>query len=559
MAHYGLEEDRIHRIPLPIGDSLPFLERDPATWERGTVYYMGRLERRKGVIEWIEAAVTVANKYPNAQFEFVGANVLGNSKLSGEEFVDSLIPENIRTRFYFRGEQKRSDLPQFLAGARLAVVPSRWENFPNTCIEAMCSGMPVIATMQGGMADMLDDGRTGWLAERAERECLAEALRRALETPPAQLAEMGRKASFDIRKMCDNKKILEMQLDFRNQIVDRGSKRSLYLPVNLPWAKTPFSEKLARRSPRAMTRQGLAVVVTCHNTGEYLEECLRSIKEQTRKPAAVVIVDNYSTEENTRKALSKARKEGWQVIFSSNGDPVSAKNAGIETILDSGLKPTAFAFLSAEDCLQPDFISSCVLVLDHCPEVGLVSYWAHQSDTDNEIWIRPCPSFPYQWLANEAVSCSAVRTEALLEASKFRQVMSQGYENWDLFNAVLANEWVAVTLPKILGHHWDKGDSMTRTTSAEAQVRMRQELLERFPKMIARDARDIVLLNEYSTAQSLCEELNTLRNQLDMAKRMIKHPQSTTLRIAKKIKGKILRCTQALKSNIIDRVNNQHN
>ena len=62
--HYGMAEDSVQVIPLPIGD-VPLLERSKETWENGTICYVGRLERRKGIIEWIQAAVSVARKHPD--------------------------------------------------------------------------------------------------------------------------------------------------------------------------------------------------------------------------------------------------------------------------------------------------------------------------------------------------------------------------------------------------------------------------------------------------------------------------------------------------------------
>lgn len=539
-THYGMEEGSIKTIPYPIGDN-PLLERDKDTWENGSICYVGRLERRKGVIEWIEAAVSVAYEYPKARFEFIGTNCLGTNRMSGEEIIERLIPKDLRARFEFRGEQKRSLLPRFLVGARMAVVPSRWENFPNTCVEAMCSGLPVIASREGGMAEMIEDGQTGWLASKPGSKGLAEALRRALETSPTRLAEMGREASVSIRKMCDNNKIIESHLKFRSQIANRGANRSLHLPANLPWAKRPLSDGSAYRTAKNVSVSGIAVVVTCLNNGRFLEECLKSIKRQTRKPATVVVVDDGSTENQTLKAINQAQWEGWQVIRKRNGDPVLAKNAGIEAVLGSGLNPLGFTFLDAEDRLYPGFIATCESVLQRCPQVGLVSCWVLHSGTDSRIWIRPCPSFPYQWLSNDAAPFSTVRREALSEAGNFRILTNQGYEDWDLFNAVMAAGWVAVTIPEILGEHRFRGDSTPPITDIQAYGKMRRELFERFPDLIARDAKDIVFLTESNTAQLMREELYKLHDQLAMAQMMLRRPGEVALRALVKLKKKIMR------------------
>lgn len=228
-ARYGLPAESVRVIHLPLGGGRP-VERSAEAWARGPVCYVGRLERRKGVLEWIDAAVAVAREDPEVRFDFVGPNVLGLSWISGEELVERRIPPEVRDRFAFRGSRPRAELPGLLAGARIAAVPSRWENFPNTCVEAMVSGLPVLATRQGGMAELIADGASGWLAEAATPEALASALRRALATPPERLREMGRRAASTVARACDNETILASHLAFRAEVAAHGTCRSLVPP-----------------------------------------------------------------------------------------------------------------------------------------------------------------------------------------------------------------------------------------------------------------------------------------------------------------------------------------
>lgn len=552
-SYYGLAEGNIRIIPLPIGDT-PILERDKDTWEHGTICYIGRLQPLKGVIEWIDAVVEVATEYPNSRFEFIGTNCLGTDNMSGEEFLERRIPKQLVTRFLFHGEQKRSSLAHFLARARIAVVPSRWENFPNTCIEMMSSGLPVIASGNGGLTEIIEDGRTGWQASKPGSQGLSEALKRALDTPSMKIAEMGHEASIAIRRICDNGKIVEAHLDFRSQVVNQGSKHSLHLPVNLPWTKRHFSDGSLPRDPKNSSQEGLALVVTCLDAGQSLDECLQRLKQQTRKPAAVVIVDGESSEEQTLMAMEQALREGWKVIRNRNGGLVSAKNAAIEAVLDSGSNPIGFAFLSAEDQLEPGFVAAYESVLQQCPEVGLVSCWVHHLGTDDRIWIRPCPSFPYQWLSNEAAPFSAIRTEALCGAGNFRPVMSEGYEDWDLFNAVMAAGWVAVTIPEILAHNRVGKGPTSHFASIHEHVRMRRELLERFPDLIARDANDILLLSESNTAQLMHEEPSIPPKQIAIARMMLRYPRGAVLRALRKVKIRVIQRTPVWMSNFFSRM-----
>jgi glycosyltransferase involved in cell wall biosynthesis len=58
--------------------------------------------------------------------------------------------------------------------------PSRLEGSPNAILEAMATGLPIVATRIGGIVDLLEDGRTGLLVPPGDAEALAMALGRIL-------------------------------------------------------------------------------------------------------------------------------------------------------------------------------------------------------------------------------------------------------------------------------------------------------------------------------------------------------------------------------------------
>ena len=251
-AHYGVEPGMIEVIPLPKAAG-GRIERAADTWINGPICYVGRLERRKGALEWIRAAVQIAQESPQTVFEFTGENILGCNPIQSELVLIEMVPSNLRPRFTFHGGQTRQSIPEYLARARMTAVPSRWENFPYACIEAMSSGLPVLATRQGGMPEMIQDGHTGWLADQPTSEHLAQTLRRALETPPARMAEMGRQASDEIEQICNPSLILEKQIEFRNRIARHPAARSLSYPLldrlqGDGWRNGTINEVLVERS-----------------------------------------------------------------------------------------------------------------------------------------------------------------------------------------------------------------------------------------------------------------------------------------------------------------------
>ncbi len=88
------------------------------------------------------------------------------------------------TGIRFMGRYENRDVGAILAGIDVLVVPSLWhENSPVTIQEARAAGVPVVATRQGGMAEHVEDGRTGFLFRRGDPEDLARVLQRILDDP----------------------------------------------------------------------------------------------------------------------------------------------------------------------------------------------------------------------------------------------------------------------------------------------------------------------------------------------------------------------------------------
>jgi glycosyltransferase involved in cell wall biosynthesis len=122
----------------------------------------------------------------------------------------------------------------FFARARVAVVPSRWDNYPFSCLEAMRSGLPVIGTDTGGIPEMIEPGRNGWLAEPRSADDLHRSLVAALRTTGAQLAEMGARAAEDAARLGDPERILARHLQHRQSVRYLGREALRHPPLSPP-------------------------------------------------------------------------------------------------------------------------------------------------------------------------------------------------------------------------------------------------------------------------------------------------------------------------------------
>lgn len=149
----------------------------PEPGPRAGLLFVGRLSAEKGVATMAEAM----RRSPDAMLRVVGDGPEAGL-LEGVQGVIRL------------GSQPGNAVRQEMSRALALVVPSVWyENFPRTIVEAFASGLPVIASHIGALADIVTDGETGLLFNPADPADLASKMAWAL-AHPGEMAEMGRKA-----------------------------------------------------------------------------------------------------------------------------------------------------------------------------------------------------------------------------------------------------------------------------------------------------------------------------------------------------------------------------
>ncbi|MBC7327222.1 glycosyltransferase [bacterium] len=96
---------------------------------------------------------------------------------------------------HFHGIKSKSEIAELMWQADILVLPSEWENLPCVLIEAMASGLPVVATRVGGVAEIINE-KTGILVPAKNTERLSEAINYALE----HLADFKREEIAEIAR-----------------------------------------------------------------------------------------------------------------------------------------------------------------------------------------------------------------------------------------------------------------------------------------------------------------------------------------------------------------------
>lgn len=145
-----------------IHNFIPNLDQIIPSYKRGRYFlYLGRLSREKGVITLINAAEDA-----NVYIKIVGGGpLMDNNKICSNVNIE------------FLGYKSGKELWEIIQEASFIIVPSEWyENNPLSIIEAYAYGKPVIGSNIGGIPEIIENEKTGFLFENGNKEQLKKLL-----------------------------------------------------------------------------------------------------------------------------------------------------------------------------------------------------------------------------------------------------------------------------------------------------------------------------------------------------------------------------------------------
>jgi glycosyltransferase involved in cell wall biosynthesis len=140
------------------------------------ITYVSRIAPEKNVDYLAEALAIVASRRPDVRILLVGD---GPSRPAVEQRIGSIA--------HFAGYLQGEELSDYYAASDIFAFSSLTETFGNVVLEAMASGLPVVAVRAGGVAESVRSGRTGILVEPSEPPAsFASALLGLIERPEAR-------------------------------------------------------------------------------------------------------------------------------------------------------------------------------------------------------------------------------------------------------------------------------------------------------------------------------------------------------------------------------------
>lgn len=424
--------------PRPRRDAVPVL------------LYVGRMEHRKGVDLFIDAAIRLMTAGVKFRARLVGGDTW-RQEVSYRAYLLKRIPKEFTQNFEFVGPVHRDALTREYEAATALVFPSRFENWPNVCLEAMSYGKAIVASKHGGMREMLADG-AGLLVDPLDPADLDQALLQVVNEPTI-VERLGHSA-------------LARYEEFEHQPhFDYGT----LLP------SVTVSEPSQENWPL------VSVVVPSFNAASTIEETVRSLNQLDYPNYEILLIDDGSTDGNFSLLLDRLGQKYHRirVFHKTNSGLPGARNYGARMAAGEYL-----AFCDADDLLQRNLIREAVTALKAHPELSAVypilRYWGEIKG----LWGPQDIYLPTILAENQAHAGLVIHREVFEALEGYDESFVFGWEDWDLAIRFAKAGYTGEVLPREGYIYRVHNASMVRTTTYERRVTMYRQLWRKHEELL---------------------------------------------------------------------------
>lgn len=186
VIHHGIDTGRFH----PSGDKPAARQKLGLSADKAIVGCFGRVRHQKGTDLFVDAMIRLLPDNPDWIAVIAGRATAAHSAFEAG-LKQRVEQAGLGQRILFVGEQ--TNIPDWYRTLDLFVAPQRWEGFGLTPLEAMASGVPVVATDVGAFSELILPGETGRVVASDSLDALIDGIAPYLAAP-ALLEAQGAKA-----------------------------------------------------------------------------------------------------------------------------------------------------------------------------------------------------------------------------------------------------------------------------------------------------------------------------------------------------------------------------
>lgn len=428
------------------------------------IIFFGKLTPQKGCLELI----SYFKQLWKEGFEYPLTMIGGGNHLYHPEGMDMIdfIKKQCDTeikagKLILLGAIAPQFIDKHIANARLIVIPSIVDNLPYTVPEVMSRGKVVLASIQGGQSEIIENGKDGFLFDHTVPNSFNDQIKHITSLADATIKQIRQNAFLKIKKDFAYESIYTKKL----HLIEGLTNNSLHSK------QFPFIQPIVTSKPLSASSQNddelLSVVVPYYNMGKYLDETLKSIAASTYKKLEIIIVNDGSTGIENINALGKATETyGAKVINKPNEGLSLARNTGAKQANGKYL-----AFLDPDDTVEATYYGKAIDVLKNYENIYFVGCWAKYFDGATGYWPTFNPEPPYLLFHNMVNSSALIyKKEAFLNAGLNDPRMVFGMEDYESVISLIEKGYRGVALPEPLWNYRVRKDSMARAFTKNKQL-----------------------------------------------------------------------------------------
>jgi glycosyltransferase involved in cell wall biosynthesis len=160
------------------------------------------------------------------RFDWIGRDTFwGARESSTSAHLSTAYPNVWGKKIVPHAPRPAAEITRLQAGALFNLVPSTWDVFNFTAVEAMASGRPTIISTGAGAHELIADGQNGYIFPSEDAQALASAIERVLTASPAQQADIGRAARDTVSHALDPQSIAAQRLAAYRSTIDAFDNR----------------------------------------------------------------------------------------------------------------------------------------------------------------------------------------------------------------------------------------------------------------------------------------------------------------------------------------------